>query len=146
MQAMPIVELPSRYWDNVDIPGPTECWPWKASLNQGYGQFWLEGTTKRAHRLAYEVLIGPIPAGLTLDHLCRNRACCNPTHLEPVTIGENVMRGDAISARYAARTHCSEGHPLVEGNLARYDFEVRKHRTCLTCLNASRRRRYARKG
>jgi HNH endonuclease len=89
-----------RFWSRVDRSGPG-CWPWMGSRNQGgYGTFHIKGPggSGAAHRIAYELVVGPIPAGLTLDHLCRNRACVNPAHLEPVTMRINVLRGTAPSA------------------------------------------------
>lgn len=91
-----------------------------------------------AHRLAYEILVGPVPAGLTLDHLCRNRACMNPAHLEPVTMRANVLRGEAPAARQARRTHCRHGHPLIP--------EPHAHRSgrryCPICYKAYFKKRY----
>lgn len=92
-----------------------ECWPWTGAMQgQGYGQY---GKPMRlAHRISYEFFVGPIPEGLTLDHLCRNRQCVNPSHLEPVTRGENVLRGESLPARNARKTHCPKGHPYDDIN------------------------------
>jgi hypothetical protein len=94
----------------------------------------------RAHRVAYEALIGPIPDGLQLDHLCRNRACVNPLHTEPVTQIENIRRGEAgvpSGSQQRAKTHCPQGHPYSQGNTY-----IRKngHRMCRTCNAAAQRR------
>src|SRR6266576_3456485 len=99
-----------RFWAKVDRRGSEECWPWQANRGRGYGNVWIAGRMYRAHRVAYELLIGPIPEGLTLDHLCRNRGCVNPAHLEPVTSRENTLRGEGISANNARKTHCKHGH------------------------------------
>lgn len=72
------------------------CWEWQGELNRnGYGRVWVNGRRLMAHRVAYQLLVGDIEPGLVLDHLCRNRRCCNPEHLEPVTVRENTLRGDA---------------------------------------------------
>lgn len=95
-----------RFWEKVDTSaGPLGCWPWTASGSRdGYGQFSADGRGVRAHRFAYELLVGPIPEGLQLDHLCRNPGCVNPAHLEPVTGWENTMRGNTPAAINAATT------------------------------------------
>lgn len=82
--------------------GPGGCWLWTRSLNRnGYGRFALTGGRRWvvAHRYAYEALVGPIPAGLLLDHRCRVRHCCNPYHTEPVTVRKNTLRGEGPTAR-----------------------------------------------
>lgn len=69
------------------------CWVWTAASNgRGYGRIWVDGRPHPAHRVAYEIHVGPIPAGMEIDHLCRNRGCVNPAHLEPVTRRENLRR------------------------------------------------------
>ena len=77
----------ARFLAKVDLDGPGGCWLWTARIDPGgYGQFWLDGLHRRAHRVAYETLVGPIPAGLTLDHACHVRHCVNPVHLRPATL------------------------------------------------------------
>ncbi|MDP9224875.1 MAG: HNH endonuclease [Actinomycetota bacterium] len=83
-----------------------------------------------AHRVAYELLVGPIPEGLTLDHLCRNTSCVNPQHLEPVTVRENVLRGMGWGAKNKRKTHCHRGHPFDAKNTLRIPGGTRKCRTC----------------
>lgn len=115
----------SRFWSKVDKNGPVpairpdlgSCWVWTKALNKGYGAFG-DGHKKvrGSHIVAYELLIGQVPDGLELDHLCRNHACVNPSHLEPVTHRENTMRGLNMTAIEAVVTHCPQGHPYDEAN------------------------------
>src|ERR1043166_7135723 len=94
----PVLE---RFWEKVDRSSDDECWPWIARIDtKGYGQFFFEGRQQRAHRVAYCLLVGQIPEGLDLDHLCRNRACVNPSHLEAVDRQANLLRGETIVARH----------------------------------------------
>lgn len=131
------------------------CWEWAGTRNRGYGRLSHgTGAALQAHRVAYELYVGEIPAGLHIDHLCRNRSCVNPAHLEPVTNTENVMRGVGFGPSNAARTHCKNGHELVGDNLKiRYRTNGRPYRLCQTCIDAwqaqsDRKRplRYVRKG
>lgn len=100
-------------------PGPlaTPCWVYTGYIKpEGYGEGYLNGAKVYVHRVAYENLVGPIPEGLQLDHLCRNRACFNPLHLEPVTSRENTMRGENWSAKRAVQTECLRGHAFTDEN------------------------------
>ena len=125
-----------RFWDKVYMPPcQDDCWTWHGSTNGvGYGRFTPKSPTLvYSHRYAYETMVGPIPQGLELDHLCRNRACVNPSHLEPVTHRENTVRGLAPSinrARMLAKTHCRHGHPWDAENTI-YTTRQRKCRACL---------------
>jgi hypothetical protein len=118
------------------------CWPWLArKAGGGYGYFSLSGKEKRAHRVAYEEFVGAIPPGLDLDHLCRNRICVRPDHLEPVSRSENNRRGLSganLVEMYRSRTHCPQGHAYDEANTACSKGE----RRCVTCRRDQDRRRY----
>ena len=128
-----------QFWAKVDRQGPGDCWPWLASRNEGgYGQFRGALGGGMAHRFAYEAIVGPIPEGLTLDHLCRNRACVNPAHLEPVTSRVNTLRGDGLAARRARQTHCKRGHEFTPENGYVYtDPKGRERRICRACWDPS---------
>jgi len=94
----------------------TTCWLWTGAHNgHGYGRIYVEGKWKYPHRLTYQLAHGEIPLGLQLDHLCRNPACCNPSHLEPVTNRENTLRGKVSAMRDRTKpTHCKRGHAYAE--------------------------------
>jgi len=111
---------------------------WAASIHaNGYGQLRRNGIQGLAHRVVYELLVGPITEA-TLDHLCRVRSCVNPDHLEPASMRENLMRGDTIPAHNAVKTHCRWGHPFDDENT----YIWRTERRCRACgLVASRRYR-----
>lgn len=88
--------LPERIRAKVEHSQVTGCWIWLGgNSGDGYGKVSVNGRMKMAHRAVYEIFMGPIPEGLVLDHLCRNRRCCNPLHMEPVTVQENTLRGEA---------------------------------------------------
>lgn len=128
----PVRSLEERLWSNID--SGEGCWIWRGQVrSDGYGQIGAGGRggkSLRPHRVAYELVVGPIPDGLTLDHLCCNTICCNPQHLEPVTSEENNRRATA------RRTQCRRGHAFVPENTI-----VRpKGRECRTCRNEGKRR------
>lgn len=127
-------------FDRYCMPEPMSgCWLWIGPLcGAGYGRMTIGGERPGAHRLSYELFVGPIPEGLELDHLCRTRCCVNPDHLEPVTQRENGRRGFSAPAINARKTHCPEGHPL-SGDNVRIDGHTRR---CVTCYRAYRRRRW----
>ena len=126
-----------RFWEKVEKTDG--CWRWLGATTKGYGQFWdNKRSPAKAHRVAYEMCVGPIPEGLHIDHLCCNPICVNPEHLEPVTNRENVQRG---FRRRPRRAHCSKGHPLAGDNLLLYEYSYGTYRTCRKC-NAERVRLY----
>lgn len=122
---------PERFWEKVDRRADDECWRWLASLNDGgYGQIAIDGRPHRAHRVAYELLRGAIPDGMVLDHLCRNRWCANPWHLEIVTNEENIRRGHWGEVYPEPATHCPSGHEYSDGNVRLAKDGTRRCRTC----------------
>jgi len=107
------------------------CWNWTKHLDKdGYGILKVNGRDTKAHRFSYEHYVGPISEGLVIDHLCRNRKCVNPNHLEPVTPRTNVLRGKTITAKNKAKTHCIRGHEFSGANLS---FRAGGRRKCLAC-------------
>jgi hypothetical protein len=108
----------ARFWSRVVSDQETGCWNWLGRLNtSGYGQMDFQGRARVVHRVAYEVLVGPLPEGLPdLDHLCRNRRCVNPAHMEPVSRRENVRRGTGHTAINMKKTHCIRGHEFSPQN------------------------------
>jgi hypothetical protein len=121
-----------RFW--AKVKKTKDCWIWCGPRDrQGYGRFRDSPTTNAgAHRYAYELLVGRIPDGLTIDHLCRNTSCVRPDHLEPVTGIENYRRSKL------ARTHCKRGHPFDEQNTYLAKNGARQCRRC----EAAKQRRY----
>ena len=123
--APPLID---RVAAKIDTSG--DCWEWTAYRTpKGYGQVWLGDRMWLAHRIVYEALVGPIPDGLQIDHLCRNPGCVNPMHLEPVTSWENSRRGGSFTHN-TRKTRCPHGHPYDEANTYRTPGGARKCRTC----------------
>ena len=153
-----------RFWSRVDKDGPTPaqrpelgpCWIWRGpTTSDGYGRVWTGSRTDstirrdRAHRVAYALLGGEIPEGLTLDHLCHNatsctlgdkcphRRCCNPFHVELATNRVNILRGNGHGACNARKTHCPKGHPYSGVNLY---VRPQGERMCRECYRDRKRR------
>lgn len=132
-----------RFWSKVKFE---DCWIWIGSCwSNGYGQFMLtEGGKIRsisAHRTAYELVVGSIPDGLQLDHLCKNRRCVNPAHLEPVTSKVNNSRSEGTSTIHSRKTHCPHGHPYSGDNLY---IDKDGARRCRACQKSDRVKEYHR--
>lgn len=127
------VEERLRYY-SVEVPGG--CWEWRGYVDKarGYGQLSINGKKREAYRVAYELWSAIVPAGLDLDHLCRNRLCINPAHLEPVTRGENCRRGFGACGLNHRKTHCKNGHPFDYENTYTANGTRRK---CRACTNES---------
>lgn len=122
----------------------TGCWLWTGRVgSSGYGRVHRKyGVQVQAHRFVYEAFRGPIPEGMSIDHLCRVRRCVNPDHLEPVTIRENILRSPSSpSAVNARKTHCKHGHSLDEGNVYHRLNHGRTFRLCKQCKAAANARR-----
>lgn len=119
------------------------CWEWRgACTERGYGILYRGGKKLRAHRHLYEEFVGPIPEKLVLDHLCRNKGCVNPSHLEPVTTRENILRGEGVTAQNAKKTECSKGHPFDAANTF---WRPEGGRDCRKCNYEQAKRRRKRK-
>lgn len=124
------LEQKVRFWIGPDRT--SGCWQWMGNINsEGYGRLIHERRRRMAHVWSYELFIGPIPEGKQLDHLCRNPACVNPDHLEPVTRKENILRGVGASAINARKQYCPKGHALLGQNLS----GTVGHRRCRKCHN-----------
>ena len=134
--------LSPKFWERAMV-APDGCWLWTGSITKsGYGMVpWKTAypDSKRAHRAAYQALIGPVPDGLVLDHLCRVRHCVNPSHLEAVTIRENTLRGEGRAAVNAQLVECYKGHPLTGENLY---VNPSGSRMCKICSRARQRKHY----
>jgi len=131
-----------RFWSKVDVGDADECWEWQAATNgNGYGVFYVSGGRAQpfqtyAHRVAHELMKGPIPDGLVIDHLCRNPSCVNPAHLRAVTQSVNVQSGEL-----GQRTHCPQGHEYTAENTRYGSGRTRNCRNCKACDAARARRK-----
>lgn len=133
-----------RFWQKVDKGGDNGCWNWTGAItSSGYGNFAINRVATVAHRLSYKWIIGEVDGGLDLDHLCRNRRCVNPAHLEPVSRSINLLRGDTIPAEHAKKTHCPQGHEYTQENT--YVYAKTNSRYCRICRAKYSNRTYHKK-
>jgi hypothetical protein len=132
-----------RFFHQMKI-ADSGCWEWTGSKRRGYGRFRVKGKTIPAHRFAWAYFnFRDFPEGLEPDHLCKNRGCVNPDHIQPVTHLENIQRAETcISTLNAAKTHCRYGHPLSGQNLYK---PGRGGRVCRICRKATDHRKYVRR-
>jgi hypothetical protein len=122
----------------IQRDGDGPCWEWQGARDSsGYGQISVRGVRELTHRLVYAYFHGGVPKGLELDHVCRNRCCARPDHLEPVTGVVNTLRGESGPARNARKTCCVHGHPFDDANTR----ISRGRRHCITCQNERNARR-----
>lgn len=124
-----------RFWSRVEVHHPAGCWEWNGSFSPGgYGRISYQDQDKNhhypAHRVAYRLLIGPIPNDLVLDHLCRNPRCVNPDHIDVVTFDENIRRGYGLSGKHTQRPRCIHGHDFTPENTYYYGNGYRQCKTC----------------
>ncbi|MEU5330906.1 HNH endonuclease signature motif containing protein [Streptomyces parvus] len=132
-----------RFLDKIS-ESESGCWEWTGHVKpNGYGQVRINRRPLHAHRVAYEAMRGPIPPGLVIDHLCRNRRCVRPEHLEPVSHRTNILRGEGPAARHARQTHCLRGHPF---NAANTYVSPRGARNCRACRAERKRTGHDRQG
>ncbi|MFH0980290.1 MAG: HNH endonuclease signature motif containing protein [Planctomycetota bacterium] len=126
--------LPDRIAAKIDAEG--DCWRWTGASREGYGVVKVDGETRQAHRVVWQLLVGPIREGLQMDHLCRNRRCVNPDHLEVVTQRQNLLRGAGAPGKNSRKTCCPHGHVYDVDNTyttgrRRYCRACRRERQCL---------------
>ena len=131
---MRAIERLMRHVEQVTESG---CWIWIGSIDRnGYASVWFNRHSRKAHRVMRELLLGPIPPGLTLDHLCRVRCCVNPYHTEAVTNQINILRGVGITAQNAMKTHCKRGHEFNEDTI----IYKKLGRSCRICQRGYQRK------
>ncbi len=133
-----------RFLSHVDTGAG--CWIWRGQTTNGYGRFSVGQRNFYAHRFSFEFFNGPIPDGYEVDHLCMERRCVRPFHLEAVTAHENNMRSDSRAAQNARRKHCLHGHPLSGDNLSIVVSAGVRRRRCRECARTRTREWKERQG
>jgi len=128
----------ANIWSRIEVRGEDECWPWTGAVaKNGYGRIKWDRLSQRVHRVIYELVIGPIPQDLVIDHECRNRICQNPKHLRAVTHRTNTMENSVgIAATNFAKDACVNGHPFSNDNVRRGEG----FRRCVECSREKHRR------
>lgn len=137
-------DLKTRFYNRF-VKLENGCWEWIGTIDSGngYGRFGDNYKELVAHRVSYLLHKGKIKKGLVIDHLCKNKWCVNPNHLEAVTNGENVLRGNGITAKNVMKTHCPKGHPYFGGNLYLHPKGNKTQRSCRECSRIRIRKRYS---
>ena len=140
MYTRPIRRITDAEWEQILVQCVTvgTCLIWQGYTHcEGYALIILDGKIYRLHRVVYTYFKGPIPPGLTIDHVatcgCQSKACISIDHLEAVTNRVNILRGNGVAGRNARQTHCKRGHPLTSENLIQY--RTGRMRTCRLCSN-----------
>lgn len=123
------------------------CWLWtggkRGRPGAQYGKYMMDGKLTGAHRISYQLFVGPIPEGMTIDHICRTTLCVRPDHLRVLTLVENIMIGTALPALNARKTHCIHGHPFDDQNTKHHSRSSgKKQRRCCICTHAAQAKRY----
>lgn len=141
----------ARFMQKVEVDATTGCWNWTAAtVTAGYGKvtngLGRPARSLYAHRVSYEIHREPIPMGLVIDHLCENKRCVNPDHLEAVPSSVNTLRGTSVAAINSLKTHCKHGHEFTpENTYVHYSSRRGWRRGCRQCKRDSDRRIYARR-
>lgn len=130
-------DVATRFWSYVSFPrgGIDGCWLWSVKMGNGYGRFWSCDRTIAAHRVSWAMHRGVVPDGFDIDHLCRNRACVRPDHLEAVSKSTNTSRG--YSGTPILKSHCRHGHAMTPDNIAVVKTARKTMRLCKTCKHES---------
>lgn len=129
--------LQDRFWEKVIKKNNNECWDWFGSKSRGYGNIGYKGKTYKAHRISFLLAGHNLDPMLTIDHLCMNKLCVNPDHLEQVTIRENILRAKGRAFENLIKTHCKQGHKFTKKNTYTVNQKGRMlpGRQCITCRN-----------